>query len=108
VFSINGFETQADVAYAGSDGWTRIDANILANGTAHTYKREYQAYLQYGPPTKAVDEDFAPTSLTGRLYLKYLKEYDCTLMLYVIAPDTDAVEACDKDILSKTVISELK
>ena len=108
VFRVDGFESQPDVSYAGSNGWTRIDADLTANGVAHTYKQDYQAYLQYGPPVKPAEQDFMPVSLKGRLYLKYLEEYDCTVMLYVIAPNEAAADACDKDILSRTIISPLK
>lgn len=106
VFHVDEFKTQAE-SDAGSGGWTRIDAELTANGVAHTYQKEYQAYLQYGPPVKTAEQDFSPVSLKGRLYLKYLEAYDCTVMLYVIAPDTDAVDACDKDILSKTKITSI-
>ncbi len=108
VFGVDEFEQQTDVSYAGSDGWTRIDASITTNGVAHQYKEDKTAYLQYGPPMTSVDEDFAVTTLHGRLYIKYLEDYDCTVMLYVIAPNTDAVDICDKDILSKTKISSLE
>lgn len=108
VFDVDEFKQQPDVSYAGNEGWTRIDAAIKTNGVAHQYKESKTAYLQYGPPTQSVDEDFAITTLHGRLYIKHLEKYDCTVMLYVIAPNTDAVDACDKDILSKTVITSLE
>lgn len=108
VFNAGGYKTQPGTSYAGSEGWTRIDADITANGVAHTYKKEQQAYLQYGPPMAAAEQDFAPVSLKGRLYLKYLKAYDCTVMLYVIAKDADVVDACDNGILSKTKICSVK
>ena len=108
VFDVDEFKQQPNVSYAGSDGWMRIDASITTNGVAHQYRESKTAYLQYGPPMKPVDEDFAVTTLHGRLYIKYLEEYDCTVMLYVIAPNTDAVETCDKDILSKAVITSLE
>lgn len=108
VFNADGFQTTEDVSYAHSEGWTRIEADITANGVAHTYQREYQAYLQYGPPVKAADQEFEPVSLKGRLYLKYFRDYDCTVMLYVIAPDSGAADACDNGILSRTKINSLK
>jgi hypothetical protein len=108
VFGVDEYELQRGAAYAGSGGWTRIDAVITTNGVAHRYKENKTAYFQYGAPTQAVDEDFAVTTLQGRLYIEYLEDYDCTVMLYVIAPDTDAVDACDKEILSKTKITSLK
>ena len=108
VFDVDEFKQQPDVSYAGSGGWTGIDAVITTNGVAHQFKEDKTAYLQYGPPMTTVYEDFAVTTLYGRLYIKYLEEYDCTAMLYVIAPNTDAVETCDKEILSKAVITSLE
>lgn len=105
VFDATEFNQQPDISYMGSDGWTRIDADITTNGVAHQFKESKTAYMQYGPPTEAVDEDFAVTTLKGRLYLKYLDAYDCTVMLYVIAPNAAAVDVCDQEILSKTVIT---
>lgn len=107
VFRVDGVSLQPGVRYAGCDGWTRIDAQISANGVAHTYKESKTAYLQYGPPTKAA-EDFAVTQLDGRLFIKYFEDYDCTVMLYVIAPDEAAVDACDTELLSRTVIAPLQ
>lgn len=108
VFRVDDYELQTGIDYAGSSGWTCIDADITTNGVAHLYKESKMAYLQYGPPTKPVDEDFAVTTLQGRLYIKYLEQYDCTVMLYVIAPSPDAVDACDAALLSKTVIADLQ
>ena len=108
VFHVDGYDVQTGGRYAGREGWTRIDAVITANGVAHTYQESKTAYLQYGPPTQAVAEDFAVTRLRGRLYIKYFDEYDCTVMLYVIAPNQAAVDACDTDILQKTQISSLQ
>lgn len=108
VFNVDDYALQHGAAYAGSGGWTRIDAAITTNGVAHQFIEGKTAYLQYGPPMQTVNEDFDVTALQGRLYIKYIEDYDCTVMLYVIAPDTDAVDACDKDILSKTTIISLK
>lgn len=108
VFDVDEFSQQPDVKYADSDGWTRIDATIMTNGVAHQYKEGKMAYLQYGPPMQVPQEDFAVTTLHGRLYIRYFKEYDCTVMLYVIAPNTDTVETCDNDILSKTTVAKLE
>jgi len=108
VFCVDEYVLQQDVLYAGSNGWTRIDAAMTTNGVSHRYKESKTAYLQYGPPTQALQEDFAVTTLQGRLYIKYFEDYDCTVMLYVIAPNIDAADACDKDILSKSVISRLE
>jgi len=104
VFELDKYEMKQKAWYAGSGGWERIDAAMTTNGVAHQYKESKTAYLQYGPPTQAVQEDFAVITLQGRLYIKYFEDVDCTVMLYVIAPDTEAVDSCDTDILSNTAI----
>lgn len=104
VFSIEDFTLSEQADYAGSDGWTRIDALMRVNGVAHQYSKSRNAYLQYGRPAKHTGEDFPVIEITGRLYAKYLEEYDCTVMLYVMAPDIKLVEDCDSDILKRTLI----
>ena len=121
--------TEEGVNFAGSSGWTRADAVLTVNGVAHTKKEFHQSYLQYGPPgfTKgaadlegtgtgaaghegAADlegigtavEDFAPVDLFGRLYGKYLKEYDTSIFFYVLAKDPDVVERCSGEILQRS------
>ena len=121
--------TEEGVNFAGSSGWTRADAVLTVNGVAHTKKEFHQSYLQYGPPgfTKgaadlegtgagaaghegAADlegigtavEDFAPVDLFGRLYGKYLKEYDTSIFFYVLAKDPDVVETCSEEILQRS------
>lgn len=106
VFGVNTYDVTPDVEYAGAGGWTRIDAAMTVSGAAHNYKESKLAYLQYGWPTQPVEEDFADTGMTGRLYVKYFPEYDCTVMLYIIAPDAVAIESCDKTLLQQTVITD--
>lgn len=107
IFNVESFDTEEDESIAGSGGWTRVDAVVNANGCAHNYKSDKTPYLQYGRPMKDVPEDFAALNLYGRIYAKYLEQYGCTVMLYVIAPDKDVADACDKDILRKAVIKDL-
>ena len=104
VFEILAMETQTGLEYAGSGGWTRLDAVIWANGTAHAYAGYRQPYLQYGRPMETPDADFEPCELIGRVYAKYLREYECTVMIYVIAPSRAAADACDRDVLRQTTI----
>lgn len=104
VFNLNSIDTKENVSCAGSGGWTQIDACIYANGCAHNFKGDKTPYLQYGRPMSEVSEDFAITKLYGRVYAKYFEEYGCTVMLYVIAPNENAVQQCDDDILGKTII----
>lgn len=106
-FHVDEYEITKDVRYAGSGGWTRVDAVITANGTAHSFNGHIRPYLQYGRPMDAVDTDFEVTALYGRVYAKYLDEYSCTVMIYVIAPNLSAVDTCDDEILTQTVIQPL-
>ena len=121
--------TEEGVDFAESGGWTRADAVLTVNGVAHTKKEFHQSYLQYGPPgftNGAADlegtgtgaagqggaadlegigtaaEDFAPVDLFGRLYGKYLPEYDTSLFFYVLAKDPDVVERCSEEILCRS------
>jgi hypothetical protein len=106
-FAVDEWTETGDVTYAGISDWTRIDAWLSVNGTAHNYRGYKQPYLQYGRPMVRVDDDFAPVSLYGRVYMKYFEEYDSTVMLYVIAPSKAAVNACDMQILKRTHIHGL-
>lgn len=104
VFRVDDYSVTKDVHYAGSGEWTRVDAVLTANGAAHNFKRHIRPYLQYGRPMDRVESDFEVISLYGRVYAKHIDEYKCTVMIYVIAPNRSAVDACDDAILSKTVI----
>ena len=106
-FEIGEFVIEEDVTYAGSSGWTRIDAVMISNGAAHNYDGYMLPYLQYGRPMEDVEIGFEVLPLYGRVYTKYFSEYDSTIMIYVIAPSTDAVNVCDSNILSKTIIAPL-
>ncbi|MBT7122858.1 MAG: hypothetical protein HN948_07595, partial [Clostridia bacterium] len=60
-FEIGDFVIEEDVAYAGSTGWTRIDAVMVSNGAAHNYDGYMLPYLQYGRPMDTVEIDFEVT-----------------------------------------------
>ena len=107
VFSILDYDITPDIEYAGSGGWTRIDAKIEANGMAHNYAGYKTSYLQYGIPMQATDHDFEVITLYGRIYAKYFETYDCTVLIYVIAPNTDAIEECDNTVLEQTQINDV-
>ena len=108
VFAVEDISAVPDVTYLDSGGWARIDAVIAANGTAHNYRGYRQPYLQYGRPMADVPDDFAVTALFGRVYMKHLEEYGCTVLLYVIAPTQDAVDAYDDDVLAHACIRSLQ
>lgn len=107
VFGIDDVFTEEGLSFADSEGWIKLDAVLTVNGTAHNYKEFKTPYLQYGRPLEAVEKDFEVAQLYGRVYAKYLEEYDCTVMAYVIAPSKNAADKCDKEILSKTTIAPL-
>ena len=107
VFDVIDMRTAADTQCAGSGGWTLIEASIRVNGAAHRFAEHKTAYLQYGRPTQTPDTDFAETVLHGRVYAKYLPEYECTVMLYCIAPDWSVVDECDANLLRPTTITGL-
>lgn len=107
-YELGNFVVEDDVTYAGSGGWTRIDAVMRSNGAAHNYDGYKLAYLQYGRPMESVQVDFEVTQLFGRVYAKYFSEYDSTVMIYVIAPSLSAIDVCDSSILNKTTIAPLQ
>ncbi|MEL7603850.1 MAG: hypothetical protein AAGU77_11915 [Bacillota bacterium] len=108
VFAVDEYTMQDSVDFAGFTGWTHIDAGLTVSGLAHNVKESHTAYLQYGPPTQAADQDFAVTHLAGRMFIRYFEEYGCTVMLYALAPDAATVDACCAEMLADTVISPLQ
>lgn len=108
VFDIEYISVQKEKEFAGTAGWTRIDARIEASGAAHNFRTDRTAYIQYGPPAGKTPSDFAKTELYGRVYAAYLSDFGCTVMIYVIAPSKDAVEECAENILRKTRIVRLQ
>lgn len=84
---------------AGSDGWLRIDADMLVNGALHQRKNFVRSYLQYGSPKYDVMTDFAPVEMKGRVYAKFLEEQDVTVFFYVLARTDEVLENCDRKML---------
>lgn len=97
-----------DVFYAGYDGWTLVESQIYTNGPAHKFKRFNPGYFQYGMPLKPSEgkKDFQPERFYGRMYIRYFDTYEMTFCLYVMCRDMDALEACERELLSKTVITK--
>lgn len=106
-FSIDDATTDSGLSFIDSDGWTRIDAVLTVNGAAHNYNGYKTPYIQYGRPMEKVEEDFEVTNLFGRVYAKYFDDYDCTVMMYVIAPSLEDVDICDENILREAIIAPL-
>ena len=101
-------EVKRDLNYAGSNGWTRVDADLTMNGTCHERDGFRRSYLQYGSPGWSPDdkdtEPFAPVNMKGRVYGKYFKEWDTGIFFYVMAADEMVLENCDRDILSRSSV----
>lgn len=98
-----------NVSYIGLDNWYRVDSIITTNGVVHESKENLKAYIQYGKPRISnVEEEFPIIELKGRTYIRYFKENNITIFLYVMAPSEDVINKCDNNILSKTDISNLR
>lgn len=91
--------------YLGYADWDLINAEILTNSVAHEYKGFQRSYLQYGRPFGKSTTDFGEINITGRLYIRYFEEYNSTIALYIMAPDINVINNCDRNILSKSKIS---
>jgi len=102
VFDWNITDISAPLSYAGTEGFYRMDASLTVNGASHSYNGFTQSYLQYGKPNFPVTESLAPVPMYGRLYGTYLEEKQVSLFFYIVAADTEVLEDCDKQLLSKS------
>lgn len=104
VFEWTAETTSENVSYLGWDGWSCVDAALLVNGAAHTKKEFRQSYLQYGAPEYEVsaNEEFKPVAMRGRVYGRYFEEWDTSVFFYILTPEKETLERCDRDILSKS------
>ena len=102
VFDWNITEISEPLSYAGEDGFYRMDATLTVNGSSHEYNGFTPSYLQYGKPNFPVTVPLAPIPMYGRLYGKYLEDKQVSLFYYIVAADMEVLEACDKEILSKS------
>ena len=107
VFEVDDYQIENDAEYLGSNGWTKIDAVLETNSMIHNYQEFHTNYLQYGRPRYDADEDFPIIDMHGRLYVKYFDEYQCTVIFYVVSPNVDTIEKCDKDLLQKSSIEPI-
>lgn len=105
VFDWNITSLTENVEYAEWSGFTRMDAELTVNGSAHIASGFTQSYLQYGPPRFSCETPLAPVQMYGRLYGIYLQDRQVSLFFYIVAADRDVLEECDKKILSKSRLS---
>ncbi|MDY5577081.1 MAG: hypothetical protein SPF70_06330 [Lachnospiraceae bacterium] len=106
VFECDVTEEESDVPYAGLDGWSRVDADILVSGIAHNKRRGETSYLQYGKPANKVNREFETTRMKGRIYGRYFPEWDVSIFFYIIAGSENVLEQCDKEIVSESRIEK--
>ena len=95
-----------NISYIGYNNWVKADAVLTVNSTCHRPKGFCQSYLQYGIPGYDISESFQPTSMYGRIYARYFDEYNCSVFFYILTPDIQVLESCDKNILSKSTIED--
>ena len=104
VFEIDDIAVREDADYLSYSGWTVIDAKMRSNSPSYTRVEKKLGYIQYGPPRDNDKDDFYTIDLYGRMYARYFKEYDSTIVIYVMGADRDMIDECDDAILSKTKI----
>ncbi|SHH25286.1 hypothetical protein SAMN02745135_00208 [Caloranaerobacter azorensis DSM 13643] len=95
-----------NIEYLGINDWVKIDSTVVTNGPNHKYRKKHLGYIQYGkPPDNYSGDDFPLVILKGRIYAKYFDDYKMTIILYIVAPNIDTIENCDRNILSKCKIN---
>ncbi len=90
----------------GGEEWFCFDADMLLNGSAHSYKKDYRAYIQYGIPPARESEipDYPLVKMRGRIYGKYFEKQDISLFFYCIATDDDVIEEWERTIMAQTEV----
>lgn len=106
IFEWKEENTTKGMYYLGYEGWTRTDASLTVNGTAHKSRGFRRSYLQYGIPAYDVpgNKDFQPVEMKGRIYGRYFEEWDTSVFFYILTPGKKTLEKCDRDILSKSLL----
>ncbi|RNC29898.1 MAG: hypothetical protein AWM53_00118 [Candidatus Dichloromethanomonas elyunquensis] len=101
------YNLKKNVQYAGYHDWVQIDSFMQVNSPNHKYRGDRRAYIQFGNPLKKLNqEDFRLITAYGRLYVRYFPEFQDTVFLYVMSPDSSTIQDCDNNILSKTTITK--
>ncbi|MBC7959157.1 MAG: hypothetical protein H7X94_04745 [Vallitaleaceae bacterium] len=105
-FSFQMDQTYKEAYFLGYNDWNVIEGTISTQSPMHRVTEKYQAYIQYGKPpeTRGASTDFEDIEVKGKIYARYFPEKKCSIFLYIIAPNDEAVIKCDKDFLQKTEI----
>lgn len=104
-FEFNVIDSEQSAAeLMGLKDWVQVDSLMTTNSVSHSYNGFKRAYLQYGRPFGEADTDFPSITMHGRLFIRYFDKYHSTVILYIMAPEQDTVDLCEKHIISKTKI----
>jgi hypothetical protein len=108
VFEFQVTEEETDVSFLGYEGWTRLKADLVVNGSAHQADHFVTSYLQYGEPGfPFAGEAFAPTAMKGLIYARYFPEWDVGIYFYVMGGE-DICRQCEEELLSKSTLSQIE
>lgn len=100
VFDFKVTDRQENVTFAGHEGFTKMAADVLVNGSAHNKRKGVMSYLQYGSPgfgDITEEEEFAPVRLSGLIYGKYFDEWDTGIYFYAMGSEK-AIDCCENHI----------
>lgn len=98
--------TEENVTVAGLDGWTRITASLTASSAAHNKDGFVSSYLQYGAPSAAVEEPFAPIGMVGLIYVRYFPDEETSVFLYALCTGDEVLSETDEHFLTQARIIE--
>lgn len=97
---------QKGVRQAGIEGWTRLEADVRVSGANHQAHEFVTSYLQYGSPGTDCEDPFAPVDMKGLIYARYFPEEEISIFLYALCTGGEALQQCDREILSKTTVDK--
>ncbi|MEG1404385.1 MAG: hypothetical protein RSC52_02660 [Oscillospiraceae bacterium] len=105
VFECTKETVSENVRFAGYDGWSRMTASLLVNGAAHEREGFVGSYMQYGSPKFPAPVPFAPVQMKCIIDARYFEEWNTTIFFYVMTPDKETAEECEREILAKAKIA---
>ncbi len=89
----------------GYHNWTEINAEIHTNGPLHKAQKFRGNYLQFGFPPYDAPENFPPTKLYSRVWVRKFEEKNVTIVLYAMTPDPSFLNDMSDTLIRETVIS---
>lgn len=104
VFEYSAGAVTESLYFAGTDGWTKLTADIRVNGSGHEAMKGVRSYWQYGRPNFPVTGAFAPVDMKCTVYARYFAEWNTTVFFYVMAADEKVMNDCIENILSTSTL----